>query len=127
MVRAEPWTVDFTAPTEPDRSPGSAVENVARVVALVTLGGVPGLGLSVAPWLLYEAWEQSFVATATPDSAFNVFTLGIAVCVLLAAVLVIPALATLFFRTVRMLGLAYLGGLVGGVGIDVVVGLMTTR
>jgi hypothetical protein len=96
-------------------------------LALVTLGFVPGVGLSVAPLLLFDVWEQSFVATATPDSAFNVFTLGIAAFVLLAAVLVVPALVALFLRGVRVLGLGYLGGLACGVGIDVVLGLMTMR
>jgi hypothetical protein len=89
-------------------------------VILAVIGATPGVGLSVAPLLLMYAYEQSFVATATPDSAFNVFTLGAGVCLLLAAAFVIAALVALGFKVVRILGLAYLGGLVCGIGIDVV-------
>ena len=128
MMEPKPWTQDFTVPgrasgltSVTERDPLKAW----RAVILGVIGAVPGVGLSVAPFLLMYAYEQSFIATATPDSAFNVFTLGAGVCLLLAAALVIAALVTLFFKVVRVLGLAYLGGLVCGIGINVVFSLTT--
>lgn len=72
----------------------------------MAIGGTAGIVLSVAPFLLLLAYERSFVATATPDSGFNVFTLGAAACLLLAGTLVIVALVMLTTRTLRILGLA---------------------
>jgi hypothetical protein len=99
----------------------------ARSGVLVAIGGAAGVVLSVAPFLLFHVYVQSFVATATPDSGFNVFTLGASGCVLLAGVLGVVSLAMLAARTLRVLGLAYLGGLLCGVAVDLLLGLTTMR
>jgi PhoPQ-activated pathogenicity-related protein len=94
-----------------------------QVAILATIGAAPGLGLSVLPCLLLYAYKQSFVATGSPDSVFNAFTLAALDCVLLAAALLVAALVLLFFRTLRVVGVAYLCGLVCGTGFDLLLGL----
>jgi hypothetical protein len=93
----------------------------------VAIGGAAGIVLSVAPFLLFLAYERSFVATATPDSGFSVFTLAAAACPLLAGTLVIVALVMLTTRTLRVLGLAYLGGLLCGGAVDLLLSFTTMR
>jgi hypothetical protein len=96
---------------------------IAGSLVLAGIGGIVGVALSVIPFLLISAYVRSFTATATPDSGFNVYTLGAIPCVLLGLALASAALAMLPFWATRPLGLGYLGGLVGGAAIDVLLSL----
>jgi hypothetical protein len=109
------------------RATGRRPVTSRRSGVLVAIGGAAGIVLSIAPFLLFLAYERSFVATATPDSGFNVFTVGAAACLLLAGTLVIVAFVMLTTRTVRVLGLAYLGGLLCGGAADLLLGFTTIR
>jgi hypothetical protein len=91
----------------------------------MAIGGAAGVLLSIAPLLLFHVYVQSFVATASPDSGFNVFTLGAVGSVLLAIALVVVALVMLTARSLRVLGLAYLGGLLCGGVADLLLGSTT--
>jgi hypothetical protein len=91
----------------------------------VAIGGAAGALLSVVPFLLFHAYVRSIVTTAGPDSGFNVFTLGVLGSVLLAGALVVVALVMLSARSLRVLGLAYLGGLLCGGAADLLLGSTT--
>jgi hypothetical protein len=93
----------------------------------VAIGAAAGALLSVVPFLLFRAYMRSFVTAASPDSGFNVFTLGAAGCVLLAGALAVAALVALAARTLSVLGLAYLGGLLCGGAADLLLGSTTLR
>jgi hypothetical protein len=98
-----------------------------RRSVLVAVGGTAGVGLAVAPFLLMHAYVRSFVAAATPDSGFNIFTLVAVACLLLAAGLGVVALVMLIARSVRILALAYLGGLFCGGVVDLLLGFTMMR
>ena len=91
----------------------------------MAIGGAAGALLSVVPFLLFRAYVRSFVTAASPDSGFNVFTLGAVGCVLLTGALAVVALVMLAARTLRVLGLAYLCGLLCGGAADLLLGLWT--
>lgn len=91
----------------------------------MAIGAAAGALLSVVPFLLFHAYVRSFVSAASPDSGFNVFTLGAVGSVLLAIALVVVALVMLTARSLRVLGLAYLGGLLCGGVADLLLGSTT--
>ncbi|MEU5787794.1 hypothetical protein ABZ754_08690 [Micromonospora purpureochromogenes] len=78
------------------------------------IGAVPGVALSLAPLALLHQYVEVFAATATPDSGFNIYTLGALACLALGGFLLVSALVSLFFRQTRALGIGYLSGLVVG-------------
>ncbi|WP_441142425.1 hypothetical protein [Micromonospora sp. L32] len=86
---------------------------VAAVVPSL-IGAVPGVALSLAPLALIHQYVEVFAATATPDSGFNIYTLGALACLALGGFLLVSALVSLFFRQTRALGIGYLSGLVVG-------------
>lgn len=93
----------------------------------MAIGGAAGVLLSVVPFLLFQAYLRSFVNAGSPDSGFNVFTLGALGCMLMAGALAVVALVMLAGRTLRVLGLAYLGGLLCGGAADLLLGFTTMR
>jgi uncharacterized membrane protein YhhN len=92
-----------------------------RAVVLGLVGGLIGLGVAGAPVVLFTMYLVSFIATATPDSGFNVFTMGALAFIVLGAVLGVVSLVLLFFRATRPLGIGYLAG-VGLVVIATLIG-----
>lgn len=91
----------------------------------MAVGGAAGALLSVVPFLLIHAYVRSFVSAASPDSGFNVFTLGALGSVLLAGALAVAALVMLAAKTPRVLGLAYLCGLLCGGAVDLLLDVST--
>ena len=74
------------------------------------LGTLVGLGMAGLPVALMIAYIESFALTATPDSAFNVFTLSALVFTVIATGLLVLSLVLLAFRPTRPLGVGYLVG-----------------
>ena len=91
----------------------------------MAIGGAAGALLSVVPFLLLHAYVRSFVSAASPDGGFNLFTLGAVGCLLLAGALAVVSLVMLTARSLRVLGLAYLGGLLCGGAADLLLGSTT--
>lgn len=93
-------------PTPPRRTIASMVMSL--------IGAVPGVTLSVTPLALLHQYVEVYAATGTPDSGFNIYTLGALACLALGGLLLVSALLLLFFRQTRELGIGYLSGLVAG-------------
>jgi len=94
--------------------PASPPRRTAAVIAISLIGAVPGAVLSFAALELFHQYVEVFAATATPDSGFNIYTLGALACVALGGCLLVSALVSLFFRQTRAFGIGYLSGLVAG-------------
>jgi hypothetical protein len=90
--------------------PGASLGRRIWSVALGLVGGLIGLGVAGAPVVLFTAYVVAFTYTATPDSGFNVFTLGAIAFLGLTALLGVISLVLLFFRPTRPLGIGYLAG-----------------
>ncbi|SCE72768.1 hypothetical protein GA0074696_0483 [Micromonospora purpureochromogenes] len=107
-----PWfartagNLEAPVPTPPRRTMAAVVTSL--------IGAVPGMVLSFAPLALIHQYVEVFAATATPDSGFNIYTLGALACLALGGFLLVSALVSLFFRQTRALGIGYLSGLVAG-------------
>jgi hypothetical protein len=117
----KPSETEFGTVTEAPRP--TPTYTVAALLAAV--GAAPGIALSVTPFVLMSAYVDAFVATATPDSGFNVSTIPAVLCVYLAALLAVMALAMMVARKTRPLGWGYLGGLACGAAVDLLINLTT--
>jgi hypothetical protein len=109
----------------PERAEPGRRFAAGQTLTLMAIGAIAGLSLAVTPFLLFSAYVRSFVETATPDSGYNQFTIPAVLCVYLAGVLALVALATAFFKTTRPLGLGYLAGLACGIAVDLVLNATT--
>jgi hypothetical protein len=81
-----------------------------RPVAVALAGFLPGVLLNSGPPLLVLLYLRSLTATATPDSGFNLLTLGAAALLLVDVALLVAALVALFRPAARACATGYLAG-----------------
>ncbi|MCW3843423.1 hypothetical protein ONA70_25280 [Micromonospora yasonensis] len=90
--------------------PTTATAPPQRPLAVALAGFLPAVLLNAAPPLLVLRYVHSFTATASPDSGFNLFTLGAAAFLLVDAALLLLALVGLFRPAARPCAAGYLVG-----------------
>jgi cysteine synthase len=74
------------------------------------LSALAGLASGTVPVALLIAYAVSFTITVTPDSAFNVFTVGALASIAVVVGLCVGAAILAFSRAARSTGIGYLTG-----------------